>query len=112
MAGSIRAFDDKVCGGERRIDVALHDIDRLENAVRLLGIEYGSLFVVLYHDPSSVQDLEILVGQQKNRLGHVANVALDEEWLILLDEVDDVSSGHVAVVDDIEAGDIEVELDR
>jgi hypothetical protein len=40
------------------------------------------------------------------------NVSLHEERLILLDEVDDVSARNVAVVDDGEAGEIEVEFDR
>jgi hypothetical protein len=44
------------------------------------------------------------VGEQQDGLGHMPNVALDEEGLILLDEVDDVSARHVAMVDDGEAG--------
>lgn len=50
------------------------------------------------------------MGEEKYRLSHVPDFALGEKWLILRHEVDSVRRRHVVVVDDREAGGIEVEL--
>ena len=55
--------------------------------------------------------LAVLVGQEQHRLLGVPDLALDEEGLVVLDQGDDVAAGDVAVVDDGEAGGVEVEAD-
>ena len=47
--------------------------------------------------------------ENQNRLGHMPNRPLGEARLVVVDERDDVAAGDVAVVDDGEAGAIEVE---
>ena len=48
-----------------------------------------------------------LVREQQDRLGDVADLALDEARLVVLDQRDDVAAGNVAEVDDREAVRIE-----
>ncbi len=83
-----------------------------ENAARSFGVEERLLLVVRDVDPRGVQRFRVLVREQQDRLGHVAHVALDEKWLVLLDQLDDVPPGNVAVVDDRESGAVEVQRDR
>ena len=96
---------------KRGVDVALHDVDLLEDALRLLRIEQRRAFLIVDDDARGIEHIEVLVREQQHRLGHVPNVALDEERLILLDEIDDVPSGNVAMVDDGETRPVEVQLD-
>ena len=57
------------------------------------------------------QAFAIGVREQQNRLGEVIDLVLGQARLIVVDERDDVASGDVAVVDDGEAGGVEVEAD-
>src|SRR5689334_9921170 len=112
MAGAIRAFDHYIRHGHRGIDVPFGDVERLEDAVGFLWVEQWFELVVLDLDVSRLESFRILVREQQDRLRHVADVALREKWLVLLDEVDDVPTGNVPVVDYGEATRIEIEPDR
>ncbi len=104
MARAIRALDHERRSGERALDVSLRDLDPLEDAIGLLRIELRRLLVVLDGDLDGVQPRPILVREQQDRLRHVADLALDEKGLILLDQVADVAPRNGAVVHDREAG--------
>jgi hypothetical protein len=66
----------------------------------------------LNFDVGAEQSLAVLVGEQQNWLGHVAYVALDEEWLVLLDEIAGVSAGYVVKIHGRESSRIEIQSNR
>ena len=49
--------------------------------------------------------------EQQNRLGDVIDLVLGQTRLVVVDQRDDVAAGDVAIVDDGEAGGVEVEPD-
>jgi hypothetical protein len=49
------------------------------------------------------------VCEKHDGLRHVPHFLLDEEWLVPLDEIGCVRCGDVAIIDDREAGRVEVE---
>ena len=112
ISGAVRPLDDPVGLAERLLDVALLDVDVLEDRVRLFRIEQRLERLAVDRDLDRVQNFAIFVGQQQNRLGLMPDVALDEERLVLLDEVADVAAGHVAIVGDDETRHVPFHLRR
>jgi hypothetical protein len=111
MAGSIFAFDDLISLSERRCDRALFDDDRLERAIRSLGIDDRRLRRVLDIDLGVEQALALRVSNQQERLSHMKDVVLGQTRLIVVDQRNDVAPGNVAEIDDGEAGGVEGEAD-
>ena len=111
VPGAVRSLDNEIRRRESADRISLHDVDLLEHLGRLLGIEEWRLLFVLDLDVRGVEALPILVREQQNRLRHVPHLALDEKWLVLLDQIYGVASDDVAVVDDGETGGVEVEAD-
>src|SRR4029079_10899629 len=87
-------------------------VDRLEHAGRYERIEYWRLGVVLDFDVCTEEALAVFVRQEQNRLVDRANVALDEERLVLLDEIAGVATRYVAKIHRCESGRIEVQPNR
>ena len=99
-------------GGEARGDVPLLDQNGLEGGGRLLRVEASECPAAYVDDDRARRAaLTVLVRQQQDRLGDVADLPLDQARLIVRDEGDDVPAGNVAVVDDGEARGVEVETD-
>ena len=110
-AGAVLALDHEVGLGEAAGEVALLDRDLLEDPRRSLGVEDGRSRPVLEAHLGRAQRVAVLVGEEEDRLLGVAHLAFDEVGLVVLDERDDVAAGDVAVIDDGEAGAVEVEVD-
>jgi hypothetical protein len=95
--------------GEPVLEIALLDDEPLERARRAERIEDRRRSLVLDLDARREQLLPVVVREEQNRLGDVPHLGLDEAWLVVLDERDDVPPGDVAPVADDEAGRVEVE---
>ena len=110
-AGAVLALDHEVGLGEAAGEVALLDRELLEDPRRSLGVEDGRSRPVLEAHLGRAQRVAVLVGEEQDRLLGVAHLAFDEVGLVVLDERDDVAAGDVAVIDEGEAGAVEVEVD-
>ena len=84
---------------------------RLEDGGRRFRVVDGRRGPVVDRHLGGEQRLAVLVRQQQDRLRHVADRPLGQARLIVLDQRDDVAAGNVAVVDDGEAGGVEIEAD-
>ena len=108
MTDAILAFDDHVGGGEARRKIALVDRDGLECDRRRGGVVVRRGRAVLDLNVGGEQTIAILVSEQQNGLRDVTDLARGKARLVVVDQRDDVPAGDVAVIDDREAGRVEV----
>ena len=94
------------------VDVALVDANGLERRAGHLRVEDGRGLPVVDLDVGGQQALAIVVSQQQDRLGDMADRARRQTGLIVVDQRDDVPARDVAVIDDGEAAGVEIEADR
>ena len=113
MSSRVRAFNDHdIIASKSGFDVSLHDVDCLEHDIGLLGIEHRIFSLVLDDDLRCVDRFLAFVRQQDNRLGHVLHFMLGQKWLVLRHEIDCIFRGNIPIIDDREAGGIELVPDR
>ncbi len=107
---AVLPLDDAVRLGEAAAEVPLLDHDFLEAEVRLRGVvdRRGGNAVDADAGFRLDQLFPVLVSDQKDRLGEVADLALGETGLVELDQRDRVAARDVAEVRDREARAVEV----
>ncbi len=83
----------------------------LKTVGRGLRIEIRRGGAIVDLDVGRQQTLAILVREQQDRLGDVPDRPLGQTRLIVFDQRDDIPAGNVAMIDDGEAGGVEVAPD-
>ena len=99
MTGSILALDDHIGAREAFRDVALHDRGVLERRRGPFGVVVRRRRAVVDVHVGGEERVAIGVREQQNRLRDVADLALGERGLIIVDQRDDVSARNVGVAD-------------
>ena len=85
-------------------------VTSLKTRVDRSGSRTGRSRPVLEAHLGRAQRVAVLVGEEQDRLLGVAHLALDQVGLVVLDERDDVAARDVAVIDQREAGAVEIEV--
>jgi hypothetical protein len=107
-ANAVFAFDDVIRLRESLLEIALVDRDRLERHRRSGRIVVWNGCLVVDVNVGGEQTIPAGVRKDDDGFCDVANRALGQARLVVVDQRDDVSAGNVVSVDDREAGRVEV----
>lgn len=111
MADAIFPLDHAVSVGESFRDLTLLDRNAFEHDGRQLGIVIGCRLAPPDVDGGGQQSIAVGVRQQDDGLGDMADEFLGKTRLVVIYQRNDVSPGNVVMVDDGEAGGVEVVAD-